>query len=116
MARCLFICNGELDSEDVFKKKTHKKPRKLQQKISAILQAIGSLIKFHKKKTSHNMKEHKVVENLTFCQQKNFRKHELKSYGLKVTESTQGSSDLQIIFLPLMKFSEYNYSKPECEK
>lgn len=62
------------------------------------------------------MKEHEAIENLTFCQQKIFRKYELKCYGLKVTESTQGSSDLQIIFLPLMKFSEYNYSKPECEK
>lgn len=62
------------------------------------------------------MKEHEAIENLTFCQQKSFRKCELKYYGLKVTESTQGSSDLQIILLPLMKFSEYNYSKPECEK
>lgn len=62
------------------------------------------------------MNEHEAIENLTFCQQKNFRKYELKDYGLKVTQSTQGSSALQIILLPLMKFSEYNYSKPECEK
>lgn len=32
----------------------------------AILWVIGSLIKLHKKKTSHNMNEREAVENLTF--------------------------------------------------
>lgn len=114
MAKCFFIYNGEHYSEYVFNKK--KKTNTTPKNPIGILWVAGGLIKLHKKKTSHNMKEHEGIETLTFCQQKSFRKHELKDCGLKVTESSQGSSDLQIILLPLLKFSEYNYSKPECEK
>lgn len=66
MARWLFICSGEHDSEYVFEKKKTKKTTTKKKKTLAILWVIGSLIKLHKKKTSHNMNEREAVENLTF--------------------------------------------------
>lgn len=51
------MCLRKKNQENYYYKKTQP---------LAILWVIGSLIKLHKKKTSHNMNEREAVENLTF--------------------------------------------------